>query len=115
MTGQPPPSRPAGPPATDLGQLQDAEDGLRSIREVLRAAETRQADAAEVGSALAEYWLTHRPVLREAGVAVLEALRLQALDALYRWRDQLNAQLGDRPRAEATTDDVGRPENANGL
>lgn len=108
MTGQQSPSRPAEPPATGLGQLRDAADGVQSIKEMLRAAETGQTDATEVGAALADYWLTHRPVLREAGVAVLEALRLQALDALYGWRAQLNAQLGDRPRVEATTDDVGK-------
>jgi hypothetical protein len=92
-------------PAAGLGRLQDAQRGLRSIQEVLRAAEAGRVDATEVSSVLADYWRTHRPVLQEAGVAVLDVLRLQALEALYRWRAQLDAQLGDKAGAGSAADE----------
>jgi len=93
-------------PTIGLDRLADAEGGLRSIQDVLRAAEAGRADDAEVSSVIADYWRTHRPVLREAGAAVLELLRLQTLDALYRWREQVNAQLVGKPRDEAARDDA---------
>ena len=92
------------PTAAGLGRLQAAESDVRSIQNTLRAAEDGRTDAAEVRAALAAYWRNHQPALEEAGIAVLEALRLQTLEALYRWRAQLNAQLGARFGAAPTSD-----------
>jgi hypothetical protein len=80
------------------GQLEAAEADLRRIREALAAAARGELDATGLTGSMREYLDQHGPVLRSAATAVGEEVRRQLLDQLYRWRTQLDEQLGDHRR-----------------
>ncbi|WP_147375555.1 hypothetical protein [Jiangella rhizosphaerae] len=102
----------------DEQALEAATAGLEQIREQLRAAAQGETDAHEVADAVGVYWRDHEDVLRAAAASLTEEVRLQALGELYRWREQLDAQLrrgtASEPaegtgRADEPPDDARRP------
>jgi hypothetical protein len=54
--------------------------------------------ATDLTDSLREYLEQHGPVLGSATASVGEEIRRQLLEHLYGWRDQLDQQLGSRPR-----------------
>ena len=74
-------------------QLNAAAAHLETLKETLRAAGRGQADPIQLQDALREYWQADGYALRQAGIAVLETVRLEALSRLYQWRAQLAEQL----------------------
>jgi hypothetical protein len=92
--------------------LRGAEADLVEIRRLLATAERGQEDAAELQAALGRYLRTHGPVLRAAASTVGEELRQRLLEELFKWRAQLESQLGPRatPRRVPDTD----PAQASG-
>lgn len=99
-----------GPGEHEPGAMNDEEvraatDDLQRIREQLQAAAHGDAgsqEARDVQDALAAYWREHEPALRAAATSMTEEVRLRALDELYKWREQLNAQLQRAPGEGAT-------------
>jgi hypothetical protein len=87
-------SRDAGAGGIEEGQLEAAEADLSRIREALEAAARGEAGAAELTRSAREYLDQHGPALRNAAAAVGEQVQQQLLEQLYRWRTQLDEQLG---------------------
>jgi hypothetical protein len=73
--------------------LEAATGDLERIRERLRAAAQGDADSQEVTDAVGAYWREHESALRAAATSLTEEVRLQALGELYKWREQLDAQV----------------------
>lgn len=90
MTGPGPDHEPG---RTEEESLQAATDDLQRIREQLQAAARGETGGHQVQDALATYWREHESVLRAAATSVTEEVRLQTLNELYKWREQLDAQL----------------------
>jgi hypothetical protein len=84
----------------DLGRYGAAEADLAAVRETLQRAGRGEVGWAELERTVRGYWAEHGPTIRQAGAAVVEAARLQALDRLYEWRSRLEAQL--RARRDTT-------------
>ena len=84
------------PRGIDPGRLQAAEADLANVRRTVLSAARGDADATELKDSVRNYLDQHGPVLRAAAAAVGEEVRRQLLDHLYRWRRQLDEQLGDR-------------------
>ena len=74
-------------------ELRAATDDLQRIRERLQAAAQGKTGGQEVQDALAAYWREHEPALRAAAASMTEEVRLQTLNELYKWRQQLDAQV----------------------
>jgi hypothetical protein len=81
------------PGTMDEESLRAATEGLTRIREQLQAAAQGEAGSREVQDALAAYWREHESVLRAAATSMTEEVRLQTLNELYKWREQLATQL----------------------
>jgi hypothetical protein len=81
--------------------LERAEADLGEIRDLLVAAGRGGASATELQAALQRYLRAHSPALQEAAYALGEEVRVQLLEELYRWRAQLESQLGARPGEQA--------------
>lgn len=84
--------------------IEAAESELARIRELLTAAGRGDADAQQVVQSLREYVSAHGPTLRLAAAALTEEVRRQTLDELYKWREQLNAQLSSRQTPSSSPD-----------
>ena len=80
----------------DPGRLQAAEADLANVRQTVLSVARGDADAMELKDSVRSYLDQHGPVLRAAAAAVGEEVRRQLLDQLYRWRRQVEEQLGDR-------------------
>ena len=74
-------------------EFRAATDDLTRIREQLQAAARGETGGQEVQDALAAYWREHGPALRAAATSMTEEVRLQTLNELYKWREQLDAQV----------------------
>ena len=72
---------------------------LNALRELLRRAGHGEVGPDEVTGSLLDYWRDHGPLVLRAASSAGELLRRQALSELYRWRDQLSAQLQARDTA----------------
>jgi len=86
----------SGPGATVKGSVppeQAATEALARLRELLLRAGAGDAEPTEVSAALAAYWRENGETLRAAARSVSEIVRLQLLDQLYKWRDELSRQL----------------------
>lgn len=86
---------------TDSGQSADAlfaarvELALSSLEDLRaqlqgRAASGSEIAAEDVARSLTDVWREQRPLLAELAAAVLESLRVQALQQAYGWREQLD-------------------------
>lgn len=86
--------------------LTAAQAALDRVRETIEAASRSEARPADVKQELEGYLHDHGPALQQAAAALSEEVRQQTLAELYKWRDQLDAQLRanqegnpqDRPR-----------------
>lgn len=76
---------------------------LENLKETLRAAGSEQVDPIQLHAALREYWRADGYAIRQAGVAVLETVRLQAISRLYQWRAQVAEQVSSRDPAPGHT------------
>jgi hypothetical protein len=84
----------------DQAMVDAAIADLDELRDLLQRASRGNLEPDQVLEALRAYWHDHGPVLRSVALSVGELVRLQALSELYKWRDQLGAQLRARqPRA----------------
>jgi hypothetical protein len=72
---------------------ESAEADLVQVRETLAAAARGEADPQAIKNSLQTYLDQHGAALRDAAGALGEESRRQTLEALYRWRGQLRAQL----------------------
>ena len=72
---------------------QAATEALESLRQLLLRAGAQDAGPAEISAALAAFWREHGETLRATARMVAEMVRLQLLDQLYKWRDELSRQL----------------------
>lgn len=87
-------------PGLSAEDLAAANAALGRVRETLEAASRSQAEPTEVKQSLEEYLNDHGPALQQAATALTDEVRQQTLAELYKWRDQLDAQL------RATRDDT---------
>lgn len=80
-----------------LGQspepLDAAAADLGHLRQLLIAAGDGKTNLDDLKESLREYVATHGPAIRAAATALTEEVRVQTVDELYNWRDQLDAQL----------------------
>jgi len=76
-----------------------ATDHLAALKELLQSAGRNEVDLKQLETSLRDYWREDGPIIRRAGGAALELVRLQALAQLYQWRAQLAAQLRSRDDA----------------
>ncbi|GAB2651035.1 hypothetical protein [Kribbella swartbergensis] len=76
--------------------------GLEDLKAQLQAAGRSELSAPELQRSMAAFWHDHGPVLHQVKNAVLESLRIQALELAYEWRRQLDqalaARAGQHPR-----------------
>jgi hypothetical protein len=77
--------------------LEAATHDLERLRERLQAAARGDTSGRELTDAVGTYWQDHEPALRLAAASLTEETRLRALAELYRWREQLDAQLPKKP------------------
>ena len=80
--------------------LRAAAADLEKVRGTLEAAARGDASPQAVKDAVTQYLADHHSAIRESAAAVAEEARLQTLAELYRWRAQLNVQLGSTGRVE---------------
>jgi hypothetical protein len=78
---------------------ESAEADLAQLRETLTAAAHGEAGQQAVKDSVLGYLEQHGPALRDAAAAIGEESRRQTLEALYRWRGQVRAQLQARQGA----------------
>ncbi|HEY4571517.1 MAG TPA: hypothetical protein VIH10_18735 [Kribbella sp.] len=84
---------------TEHQPVERATTDLEHLRQLVLAAGREHVDPAELQAALLAYWRTNQPVLAALAAGVGEQLRLQALQALYEWRANLDRALrSQRPR-----------------
>jgi hypothetical protein len=76
--------------------MKAAETDLDELHEILMAASRGETSPSKVREALAKYLRQNGPSLRAAAAALGEQTRRQTLAELYKWREQLNAQLKAR-------------------
>jgi hypothetical protein len=90
----------SGEPAATPGaaDLLAAMDDLEDLRRLLLRASHGTAEPTEVKTALETYWRDNAGTLRSTATAVAEQVRVQLLDALYTWRDQIGRQLDAQRR-----------------
>jgi hypothetical protein len=81
------------PTQTSHRQAESATEALEELHHLLVAAGEGNVEPREVGAAVKVFWSNHGDMLRTAVSAVTEQVRLQALQELYKWRDQLADQL----------------------
>ncbi len=84
-------------PALDAARVEAVLSGLEELKMQLQAAGRSEFSAPEIQRSLAAFWHEHGPVLREVKKAVLESLRIQALELAYEWRKQLEQALAAQP------------------
>jgi len=92
---------------TSHRQFESATAALEELHRLLVAAGEGNAEPKEVVVAMKAYWSNHDDVLRTAASAMGEQVRLQVLQELYKWRDQLASQIIPRssaPHAESDSD-----------
>ena len=77
-------------------QLEDAEADLAEVRAALVAVGRGEANAATATDALQQFLHVHGPTLQQAAGDLTEEVRRQTLVELYKWREQLAAQLAAR-------------------
>jgi hypothetical protein len=75
-----------------------AVDHLRAVNALLQSAGRGELDMTQLETSLRDYWDDNGPIIRRAGTAAFELVRLQALAQLYQWRAQLAAQVSPRHR-----------------
>jgi hypothetical protein len=63
--------------------------GLADLRHQLDAAGRSEIPLSELTNSLRQFGEHHGPVLNQLARAVLETLRVQALEQAYQWREQL--------------------------
>ena len=85
---------------------------MQRLREALQGAGRGEVDPAVLASSTRDLWRDHEPALRAAAGALTEEMRRQALGELYKWRDQLRAQLAT-PQTAARRDTTSQPGSAN--
>ena len=90
---------PEPPPPLDRATADAALADLNALRELLQRAGRSEVGPAQMTGAMRDYWHDHGPLVRRAASAAGEQLRLQALSELYKWRNQLSAQLQARNAA----------------
>jgi predicted nucleic acid-binding Zn ribbon protein len=78
-----------------------ALSSLDDLRRRLESPGASAADAQEFSAVLAKVWREQEPLLKEVGRTVLEALRIQALNQAYEWREQLHEALADHRKPES--------------
>lgn len=86
----------------DRSTTEAAIADLDNLRNLLRQAGHGQTTPDELRDSLAQFWRDHGPLVRTAAWSAAELVRLQALSELYRWKDQLHAQLARRDPAGST-------------
>jgi hypothetical protein len=72
--------------------LRDAIADLERLRGLLQRFSRGESDVGQVRAALENYWRAHKAELGDAARAVAEQVRQTLLQALYRWREQLQQQ-----------------------
>lgn len=77
--------------------LEAATHDLERLRDRLQAAARGDASGQDLTDAVGRYWQEHQPTLHAAAESLTEEVRLRALDELYKWREQLDAQLPRNP------------------
>jgi hypothetical protein len=75
------------------GRISAAQTDLARLREVLEAAAEGEVEPEDLMASLQGYWRGHKSLLRWMVSSVVDLARLQALEELYKWRRQLDAQL----------------------
>jgi hypothetical protein len=86
------------PRELDPADVRAAIADLGRLRDLLQRAGRGEPELGQMRAALADFWRDHGNVLTGAARAVGEQLRLTALQALYRWRAQLDQQLHQAPK-----------------
>jgi hypothetical protein len=76
--------------------LAEATGDLAKVRALLESAARGEAGTEDLKNAVQGYLDQHTPALQAAAAALGEETRLKTLQELYKWRDQLNAQLKAR-------------------
>jgi hypothetical protein len=85
--------------ALDPARVDAAIAGLNDLRDRLLRAERGEAAPDELWNALTSYRRDHGLLLRTVAWSMGELVRVQALAALYKWKEQLSAQLAARDTA----------------
>jgi hypothetical protein len=85
-----------GPRDLPRQSLAAAEEDLARVRDALESAARGDAGGKELKEAVQTYLDDHGAALAAAASAVGEEARVQTLQALYRWRAELDAQLKAR-------------------
>lgn len=99
------------PDAWQRERIEGAGADLAVVRETLIAAGRGEASPSEVRDSLDGYLQEHGRSLQEAAAALSEETRRQMLVELYKWRDQLNAQLKThQPREDPSSGPVSPAE-----
>ncbi|MEU4606444.1 hypothetical protein AB0F43_25925 [Kribbella sp. NPDC023972] len=62
---------------------------LENLRSQLGAASRSEISPEELVRSLGDVWRAERPLLTQVAAAVLESLRVQALQQAYGWREQI--------------------------
>jgi hypothetical protein len=73
--------------------VEKAITDLERLRELLMRAGRGEVEAVELRQSLESYWRTNGATLTDAAWSLADQVRLQALQALYKWRAQLVQQL----------------------
>jgi hypothetical protein len=70
-------------------RIEVALSSVEDLRSQLGAASQSKISAEELARSLTDIWRAEKPLLTEVAAAVLESLRVQALQQAYEWREQL--------------------------
>jgi hypothetical protein len=70
-------------------QLEGLRSSLEELSAQIHAAGRSQVGAPELAASLRNFWSDQGPVVKLVTAAVLESLRVQALEQAYGWRQQL--------------------------
>ena len=73
--------------------LDIARADLEHIRETVQRATRGEVQPEDLKDTLQNYWREHGPTVKDAASSLTEEVRLQVLGELYKWREQLSAQL----------------------
>jgi hypothetical protein len=75
--------------AVFAARIEVALSSLADLRSQLGAASRSEIPPEELARSLGDFWRAERPLLTQVAAAVLESLRVQALQEAYGWREQL--------------------------
>jgi hypothetical protein len=70
-------------------RVEGLQSSIDELRLQLQRASQSEITATELAATLRDFWRDQEPALKVVATAVLESLRVQALEQAYGWREQI--------------------------